>query len=302
MTRVLIHDYWGDHVEPWLDGLVRHFEACGARVEVWTRDSLDWAGIGALREPRLAPARYLARRRIHKHLRGVDRVFMWNGQNAHHQALRRACAEAGIPCTIVEVGYFPQREWFTLDPLGINATSALMTDPLDWIGTPQLDALAALRARYLKGRHWRGGGGYVLVPLQLAHDTNVRDHSDVCDMQDFITRCEARFAGERLLFKVHPLDTQRYHTSHELLSDGDFLDLAVEAERVVGINSTCLLESALLGAPTEALGDGFLRAHAHQTERLLAALVDKQVPVGTTEIDAWLERYAAHRPTSRLAS
>jgi hypothetical protein len=67
----------------------------------------------------------------------------------------------------------------------------------------------------------------------------------------------------------------------------------VEAERVVGINSTCLLESVLLGAPTEALGNGFLKAHAGREELVLAALVDKQVPVNTTDIDYWVSAYSS---------
>ena len=37
MSRVVIHDYWGDHVQPWLKGLVSYFENKGSLVEVWTR-------------------------------------------------------------------------------------------------------------------------------------------------------------------------------------------------------------------------------------------------------------------------
>jgi hypothetical protein len=51
-----------------------------------------------------------------------------------------------------------------------------------------------------------------------------------------------------------------------------------------------------MGAPTEALGDGFLKAHAGKEELLLAALVDKLVPVGNSEIEYWVSRYSPPSP------
>ena len=294
MAHILIHDYLGDHVAPWLRGLVRYFSDRGADVSVWTRNSLLSTRLAERCNPSLGAARHLALRLIRRHLKGIDHVYMWNGQNDHHRLLREACAASGVPCSIVEVGYFPQRHWFTIDPIGINATSSLMTDPLDWVSDAHLEALTALRSSYLEGRHWRGTGGYTLIPLQLSQDTNVRDHTHVTDMQSFICECQARLSGRQLLFKQHPLDENDYRTDHELVRNGNFLDLAVEASEVIGLNSTCLLEAALLGVPTIALGNGFLRSHAHQVERLLAALVDKQVPVGSPEIGYWVERYSAN--------
>ena len=101
----------------------------------------------------------------------------------------------------------------------------------------------------------------------------MRDHGDVGDMQDLINLCEDRFDGEQLRFKVHPRDDSSYTSKHPRIREGGFIDMAVNAEQVVGLNSTCLLEAVLLGAPTEALGDGFLRAHAGREERPLAAIL-----------------------------
>ncbi|HBF23301.1 MAG TPA: hypothetical protein DDW23_05730 [Planctomycetes bacterium] len=218
---------------------------------------------------------------------------MWNGEEPNHSLIRSECAERGIPCSILEVGYFPQKSYFTIDPAGINATSSLMEDDLKWIGPKELEKKEALRKSYLKGRRWKGKGDYILVPLQLKHDTNIRNNSEFLDMQQFIDFCEQQFPGKNLLFKRHPEDAENYKTQHTLATSGDFLDLAMNAEAVIGINSTCLLESTLLGVPTEGIGKGFLSAHADNSENLLAALVDKQVPVNAKDMSYWINRYCA---------
>jgi len=293
MSRIVIHDYWGDHVQPWLSGMVSYFESEGAQVEIWTRKTFRFRALEGLKRPQSGLRGRIGLKAIKRQLGDVEHVYMWNGQNDHHQIVRGLCAEMGIPCSILEVGYFPQSKWFTIDQDGINATASLMRDQLDWVDDEHLKSLAELRDDYLGERKWRGGDGSILVPLQLARDTNVRDHSEVEDMQDLINLCEERFDGEQLRFKLHPRDESSYTSRHPIVREGAFLDMAVTAERVVGLNSTCLLEAVLLGAPTEALGDGFLRAHAGREERLLAALVDKQVPVGETEIEYWISKYSA---------
>jgi hypothetical protein len=198
-----------------------------------------------------------------------------------------------VLCSILEVGYFPQKDFFTLDPKGINATSVLIEDSLDWVEAKHLEKLEVLRKSYLGEKKWRGGGGFVLVPLQLARDTNIRNNSEFETMQEFINHCESKFCDRRLIFKKHPRDEDEYSSAHEIKIHGDFLELAQEAELVYGINSTCLLESSLLGVPTESIGDGFLKAHPGKQELLLAALVDKQIPVTATNLAYWFGQYTA---------
>ena len=292
--KVVIHDHWGDHLAPWLSGLKRHFEDRQVPVEVWDRRTFRRGGLSPLKRPYRRLLGLWQRRALRSIVEDVDHMFIWNGQNDHHQLLIQRCAEAGVPVSFLEVGYFPQKKFFTVDPRGINATSALMEDSLDWVGEAELRALEEFRESYLGARKWTGDGGFTLVPLQLASDTNIRDHSPFGDMQAFIRHCESAIEGP-IVFKVHPLDDLEYESSHEVRRSGDFLDMAQRATRVVGLNSTCLLESALLGAPTEALGDGFLRAHQHRQEKLLAALVHRQIPVDAQDITPWLDRYAARR-------
>ena len=184
--KVVIHDYWADHVDPWLSGLRRHFESQGAPVEVWDHQTFKRGSVAPLKRPYQRLRGLRQRWALSSILKDVDHVFMWNGQNDHHQLLIQRCAAAGIPVSFLEVGYFPQKKFFTIDPQGINATSALMGDSLDWIGEAELAALDAFRKDYLGDRKWSGDGGYTLVPLQLASDTNIRDHSSFDDMQAFI--------------------------------------------------------------------------------------------------------------------
>jgi len=294
--RVILHDYHGDQLAPWLSGLITYLRKQGAQLEIVTKKSWPrflWRPL----HKNAGGLSGLAKLWLRSKLGQVDHVFMWNGEDDSQQLLKKELAGAGVPCSILEVGYFPQKKYFTIDSHGINATSALIADDLTWIKQAHLEKLATHRMDYLAGRTWRGGGGFILVPLQLAKDTNIRHNSNFSDMQEFIRHCENKFQGQKIIFKKHPRDAETYSSTHEIICDGDFLDLAQRAELIYGINSTCLLESSLLGAPTQAIGGGFLKAHAHQQELLLAALVDKQVPIDCEELNYWMQSYAASETT-----
>ena len=133
----------------------------------------------------------------------------------------------------------------------------------------------------------------MLCPLQLEEDTNIQEHSPFGNMQAFIDHVErVMFPAETVVFKAHPVAAQRrYRTRTPIVRGGSFLRMAENAGRVVGINSTCLLEAVMMGAPTTALGEGFLTAHQGREHKLLAALVDRQIPVGSTQIARWVEPY-----------
>lgn len=292
--RVLIHDHSGRHVKGWLSGLADYLRGDGAEVRVVSDSLYPGALRRSIRKNRgiLCP---LALRWWRKQVSQVDHVFVWNGEREFHQSIRQACRLERVPCSIVEVGYFPQKRYFTVDSRGINATSSLMDDSLDWVQAKHLDRVEDIRQAHLCGKRWEGDGGYVAVPLQMANDTNIVLHSSFSTMQEFIRHCEIKFPNQRVLFKKHPRDPGEYESMHPIHADGSFLDLAVSAKLVYGINSTCLLESVLLGAPTHSIGKGFISAHQHQLDKLLAALVDKQIPVNEKDMGYWLDKYCAER-------
>lgn len=224
----------------------------------------------------------------------MDHVFIWNGDREFDGVARALCEKHRIPHTFMESGFFPQRGYYTLDRKGVNANSELMTDDLSWVGEAQFAKLQALRERYLGSLHYEGGGGYVLAPLQIERDTSIVLHSPYKTMQSFIDHVQEQFPQRRIIFKTHPLDTNEHYkikASNELVRKGSFMDLAVRADLIYGINSTTLLESALLGAPVTAIGNGVLKQHAHQVEKLLAGLADAHVPIMEKDISYWLQKY-----------
>lgn len=225
-------------------------------------------------------------------IRQYTHIFMWNGNLQIHKPIKDAAASLGIPVTIIEVGWFPQTNFYTLDSVGINAKSSLMTDNLSWITDQHLRKLDVFANAYLGDCRWFSPGKYVLCPLQLEFDTNVIEHSPYLKMQEFIEHVEAKFPNDEIIFKTHPVRSgEQYRTQHRIIRSGDFNQLATHAKVVYGINSTCLLQSTMMGIPTESIGDGFLKTHADKKRQLLAALVDKQIPVGKTDLDYWVKPF-----------
>jgi len=218
----------------------------------------------------------------------ADLVILWNGEEGCYKEAKRICEEKGIPYYIAEVGYFPQRHFFTLDPKGINASSSLMEDDLSWISEAHMKKLRQTRLEYMGDRK-RVEGDYVFVPLQVPGDTNIKLHSQFKDMQSFINHVEEKFANEHVIFKMHPRDNHKYKSKFEIVNEGSSLDYVLGAKSVYGINSTVLLESALFGVPVEAVGEGFLKHHKGNHDKLMAALVDRQIPYNSTDLDYWLK-------------
>jgi hypothetical protein len=268
MKRVIIYDKNGDHHPRWLPNLKAYLGENGYAVEIV-------AGVH--------PDSFWER------VKGCSHLFMWNGAEDCYQPVKRICDGAGVQWSVLEVGWFPQsRNWF-IDPKGINGDASIMDDDLSWVGRDDFARLEKLRDEYLGDRRWEGSD-YVLVPLQLEWDTNIILHSPYRSMQTFINHCEEKFRGERVIFKRHPLDRKNYSTKgSELITGGSFLDYASKAKLVYGINSTCLLEAALMGVPVTVIGNGYMMRHEDDWERLLAALASKQIHVEEKDLKRWID-------------
>lgn len=272
MKLVLLY-YGSKNHYKWLAGLVKYLSSSGFKVIALQE---HWSDILV--------------RHIVPH---CHHIFIWNGEGRRAKYLISVAAQLNVKTSIVEVGYFPQKEYFILDRKGINAHSELIEDDLSWVGETEFSALEKLRKEYNNGIGYSGKDAYVFVPLQLDHDTNIKLHAPVKTMQEFITLAENKFSNEKILIKKHPLDSGNYSVgkNSKFIEKGDLLNLMINAKQVFGINSTALLEAALLKIPVTSIGAGFLKTHAANMEKLLAALSDKQIRIDATDMSYWLKKY-----------
>lgn len=266
--EIFIGDWWPDHTKLWLSNLIVYLRKKGYRV-IYNR---DFCSAIDLRDK----------------AKNSDCVIIWNAVDDYYTPIKEMCENNGIPYYITEVGYFPQKNYFTIDSNGINAGSELINDDLSWITDDHIQKLEERRKIFLKDRK-REEKDYIFIPLQLPRDTNIRHHSPYKDMQLFIEHVEEKFKGEKVIIKRHPYDDKEYTSRFDIVTEGSSIEHILGAKLVYGINSTVLLEAALCKVPVEAIGDGFLKAHKGNHEKLLAALVNREIPVNSLDLDYWFD-------------
>ncbi|MDO5630280.1 MAG: capsule biosynthesis protein CapA [Paracoccus sp. (in: a-proteobacteria)] len=134
-----------------------------------------------------------------------------------------------------------------------------------------VNALLRMRAvRSING----GGWPFVLVLLQLEHDSNFQAHSPFKRQRDFTDLCLREFATHaprhhRIVFKAHPLEDGRgriiaaiREQAHLLgiedrvhfVRGGKLASLLTQARAVLTVNSTAAQQALWRGLPVKALG------------------------------------------------
>lgn len=129
--------------------------------------------------------------------------------------------------------------------------------------------------RTIQWRRFRSSGNpYVLVPMQLEHDSNMQGHSGFRVNRQFVDQVVAEFAASapshhHLLFKAHPLEDGRARNrrsireaaSRHAIADrvhyfrgGKLADMLAHARAVVTVNSTAAQQALWRGLPVKALG------------------------------------------------
>jgi len=121
----------------------------------------------------------------------------------------------------------------------------------------------------------RGSVPFYILPLQLANDAQIRDHSPFEDMVEVVSFVMESFAGNapsesKLVIKNHPLDmglvnypqvicglSDRFGLAGrvEYIETGDLEALLIHARGTVTVNSTVGALSVGLNCPTIALSD-----------------------------------------------
>lgn len=220
-------------------------------------------------------------------------VLVWNGQRPLYQIVYHYMPD--VKPTFVEYGFFPQSDYVYVDKLGVNQECSLMNDDLDWINENHLNALEALRANFLKD-YRAETPEYILVPLQVPDDANILNSSRFCNgMQEFIDYIDALYADNvKVVFKAHPKDPHRhsYQYHNREVSELPFMTLLAKAEKVHGITSSTLYEALLAGVEVISEGTSLINVHRHQTEKLLAAMLDRQMLVNSDNIEQKFINYS----------
>jgi len=270
MNKIIIYDREPqDHITRWLSGMIIYFKNKGFEIETCHKNTIP----------------------------SFDncKLFMvWNGSEPIHQQILNKAGQENIKILFIECGFFPQSKYFYIDELGINADASIMNDDLSWVSQEHLNKLELFRQAYLEGRKWNSPGKYILCPLQLENDTNIVKNAPHIKMQDFINHVGRKYPDDFILFKTHPLMPNinyKVNGGNAIIRSGNFLDFAQNARLVYGQTSTALLETALMKVPTTAIGKCWLNQHKGNKEKLLAALIDRQIPIGSTDLDYWLGKY-----------
>lgn len=223
-------------------------------------------------------------------------VLIWNGLQGGSCIIARACRRRAIPHAFFEWGLAPQGSTFSMDLTGFCGDSFL-NGPLGWVTNADLRAMRERRDA-LQRQYPLEDEGFVLVPLQIHNDTQIIYNSPYQNMDQMLAHVRRSFPGMRIVVRPHPKSAnKRVPDGFETGSGGSFYDWARRASAVVGITSTCLWESALLGKPVFALGDHPLRTHALDPDRALAGALAMRVRRDGDPLPI-LERHNV-RPTGR---
>lgn len=219
--------------------------------------------------------------------------FVWGGQREVYKPFFAQVEQNRY--SFLEYGFFPQSDYYYIDKRGVNHECELMFDSLDWVGPEHLLHLERVKNKFLAGFH-RKSAAAVVVPLQVPDDANVVQSSRFINgMQEFINYIDSYYAkSENVIFKCHPKDPFKnsYDFRGRKNSDLPFLHILENARLVHGISSSTLYEAALAGFDVIIESECLLKKHESQIQKILAAMVHRQIHVNESELQPWLERYS----------
>jgi capsule polysaccharide modification protein KpsS len=188
--------------------------------------------------------------------------YVWNGQyNYLSDFLDIARTTGNTLLQFVECGWFPQSGTIYIDRKGVNAASRLAEEIAQLIKARQAEFPASNPFREsLPGKK----RSYIFVPLQVDTDTNITIHSSYSSMNEFIAHLEQWIPPElNVVLRPHPLydrtrPLQRKRKNFFIDSTLPIRELIKNAELVIGLNSTVLLEALSAGKPVITMAKGIL--------------------------------------------
>ncbi|XQW85887.1 hypothetical protein ACOYR1_03855 [Thalassotalea piscium] len=195
-------------------------------------------------------------------------IYIWNGQAEHQQDFVMLAKNMGFNFNYIEHGWFPQKDYYYIDPEGVNARSSIAKNEPPAIDSAQQKELDQWLDSYTKPfQHIVEKPKQILVPLQVDTDTNITLHSPFKSMKLFIAYLEENIPAEfTVILRPHPLGEYAYPITSQqsnfiVDSTTELHQLIAESEYIIGINSTVLLEGLCFRKKIISLGKGIITTH-----------------------------------------
>ena len=193
-------------------------------------------------------------------------VYLWNGNFPYQTDFIALAKKKGIQLNYIEVAWFDQSDTYYVDSNGVNANSRI-AKLAEKAGSEFNRAGELFSQEYLQKipEKCRKEGGYILVPMQVESDSNIRLYSPYNSMASFVQALSKWLpSGVNVKVRRHPKSSMKeFPLPPGFCWSGEshlFKDIS-EAALVVGINSTVLLQAIALGKPTIAFGRGIWGTH-----------------------------------------
>ncbi|USD19899.1 hypothetical protein MJO52_12500 [Microbulbifer variabilis] len=193
--------------------------------------------------------------------KGFDYVYLWNGNFAYQTGFLNVTKKHNIDVRFMEVAWFDQSNTYYFDPKGVNSGSEIAkkaTYELEGYYKHGQEFCESYRRKKLSGL--KNEEKYILVPLQVETDSNIRLYSPFTSMQEFISEL-ARWLPKthKVIVRKHPKSSMKMFDLPKGFSwsrESDLFKDIAGAKCIIGINSTVLLQSLAVGKPVIAMGEG----------------------------------------------
>lgn len=200
-----------------------------------------------------------------------DFCFCWNGSSPGDIVTASIMEEHGVKMVYSEQGWFPQKDTLYFDFKGCNGKCSTINKVLPVLNDGQRRQLIKARANYIseyiKSDHWDlenyapiepDLSKPIFVPLQDERDLNIIQDSPFKTMHAFVSHLAQSYPKQQLIIRPHPkYASPKLPEKANITLDNPkqpMFDTLSQCGLVMGINSTTLLESALLGYKVVSFG------------------------------------------------
>ena len=201
-----------------------------------------------------------------------DYVFCWNGSSTGDLTTTTIANKYGAKMVYSEQGWFPQKSTLYFDFTGCNGKCSTRNKEYPELTPGQKNTFLKMREQWLNEIGEKDNYNIskydiqtidlnkpIFVPLQDERDLNIVQDSYFKTMNDFLGFLSQAYPDQKFIARPHPKypspDLSNYPNVELDNPKQPMFETLKQCGMVIGINSTTLLESALLGYPVISFGE-----------------------------------------------